>query len=621
MQDADLPSVDELVSEAARDFAQGDIEAAIATLSAASARDPDHMPVVFLAALLAWRLGDAAKALMLARRCFDKASMNGTVAEIVASLYAQTGDLTESLCYGKLAIALPVDATLAAWLPPNFPTFDAAFLTIQKTPLLAQARRLLAAGKLEEALNKARQHVEVSPDDWNGRLFYGTTLLRAGRDASALEILSPLTDAAEPVPPAASALARACAAVGEALSAQQWHDAAVRGAPDDASVAAARIADAPWLNVDSVQHAAWRAAWRTRFVQPPKPRQRRWSDEKLVIGYVVSAFADRQDAAAVAAVARAHARPGTTVIGYGLGAQSWNENVLLRGAFDNWRDVSGLDPATLAKTVAGDGVDVVIDVGGAASAVNLQALARINTALRVAWLADPAGLETAIYDAAIAPPAHAAIAAWPAPAGGYPLLREWTRAREHSPAEAHCRFGADVRLAQIDERTRRLWCAILEAAPTATLLLRANDMSMPVNINRLVERFGRRLAERIDVVDAPAAESFYRKVDLALAPAVAVSARVVGEALACGVPLLALDDGGLWQPYSRMLRDLGLAELVAADADAYVAQATALAGSPDRRAAQAARVAAVADRGGSVAGAIASAIETAARTALRRVAA
>ena len=153
MQDAALPSVDELAAEAARDFAQGDIEATIATLSAASARDPDHMPVVFLTALLAWRLGDAAKALVLARRCFEQASMNGTVAEIVASLYAQTGNLTESLCYGKLAIALPVDATLAAWLPPNFPTFDAAFLTIQKTPLLAQARRLLAAGKLEEALN------------------------------------------------------------------------------------------------------------------------------------------------------------------------------------------------------------------------------------------------------------------------------------------------------------------------------------------------------------------------------------------------------------------------------------------------------------------------------------
>jgi protein O-GlcNAc transferase len=621
MQDAALPSVGALVAEAARDFAQGNIEASIAALSAAGARDPDHMPVVFMAALVAWRLGDTAKALMLARRCFEQAPMNGTVAEIVASLYAQTGNLTESLYYGKLAIALPVDATLAAWLPPNFPTFDAAFLTIQDTPLLAHAQRLLAAGKLEEALDKARQHVEVSPDDADGRLFYGTALLRAGRDATALEILMPLADAAEPPPPAASALARAFAAVGEAASARQWHDAAVLGAPEDGAIAASRIADAPWLGVDAVEHTAWRAAWRTRFVQPGKPRQRRRSGEKLVIGYVVSAFADPQDAAAVASVARAHARPGTTVIGYGIGAQSWNENVLLRGAFDSWRDVSGLDPATLAKTVAGDGVDVVIDVGGTASAVNLQALARINTALRVAWLSDPAGLETAIYDAAIAPPAHAAIEAWPAPAGGYPLLRDWTREREHAPADARCRFGADIRLSQIDERTRSLWCAVLEAAPAATLLLRANDMATPANINRLVERFGRQLSARIDVVDAPTAESFYRTIDVALAPVVAVSARMAGEALACGVPLLALDDGGLWQPYPRLLRDLGLGDFVAGTADAYVAQAAALAGSAERRAAAATRVAPVADRGQGSAGAIASAIEAAARAALRRIAA
>jgi protein O-GlcNAc transferase len=619
MADAALRPVDELVAAAARDFAQGDIDASIAALSSAAAREPGHLSVNVMAALLAWRLGDLAKALSLAQRSFEQAPMNGTVAEMVSSFYAQTGNLTESLYYGKLAIALPVDQTFAAWLPADFPSFDAAFLTIQERPLLAQARRLLAAGRLEEALDRARQHVEVMPGDAEGRLFYGTTLLRAGRDAAALETLSPLAEGAMPSAAAASNLARAFAAVGEKAQARHWHETAVPGAVEDGEIAAARIADAPWLDVEAAELAAWRAEWRQRFVPAAKPRRRR-SGDKLTIGYFVSAFADRQDAAAAAAVARAHVRPGVAVVGYGVGAQSWNENVLLRGAFDTWRDVSGLDPATLAKTVSGDGVDVLIDVGGAASAVNLQALARINTALRVAWLTDPAGLEGAVYDAAIAPPAHAAIEIWPVPAGGYPLLREWTHERQHAAPEAHCRFGADVRLSQIDAQMVGLWCAILEKVPAATLLLRANDMAAPANIDRLVERFGRTMAARIDVVDAPAAEAFYRKVDVALAPAVAVSARMAGEALASGVPLVALDDGGLWQPYPRMLRDLDLGNLVAGSAEAYVAKAVALAAVAERTAILA-QVAPVADRGQEIARMIASAIKAAAQTALRRVAA
>ena len=44
--------------------------------------------------------------------------------------------------------------------------------------------------------------------------------------------------------------------------------------------------------------------------------------KKLVIGYLVSAFVDPEDAVAVAAVARAHDRAQVTVLGFGLGSQT-----------------------------------------------------------------------------------------------------------------------------------------------------------------------------------------------------------------------------------------------------------------------------------------------------------
>lgn len=613
-------SVRDLVAEAARDFAQGRMEAAIAALSATASRHPGDASVNFMAALIAWRLDDMAKALLSARRCFDEAPMNGTAAELLASLYAQTGDLVESLYYGKLAIALPADDVLAAWLPADFPSFDAAFLAIRETPLLAHARRLLASGKLEAALDKARQHVEVAPDDADGRLFHGAALLRAGRNAAALETLLPLADAAAPAPAAATALARAFAAAGEPAMARHWHDAAVAAAPEEATIAAARITDAPWLGVERAQDVAWRSAWRARFLSPARPRQRRGAGDTLRIGYIVAALAEPQDAVAVAAVAAAHARSATTVIGYGAGAQSWGENLLLRSGFDAWRDIAGLDSITLARTLAGDRLDVLIDASGVASPASLQALARIDRTLRVAWLADPAGFEDAVYDAVLSPAVPVSIESWRVPDAGYPLLRDWTRARPHRSEARHCRFGADARLCQIDARTAEIWRSVLDAAPAATLLLRANDMSTAASINRLVERFGQRLAARIDILDA-AAEDFYAKVDVALAPAVAVSPRSAAGALACGVPVLALGDGGPWQACARMLGDLALADFVAGNGGHYVAQAAALAASDEARAAAAARVSPLADRAQASAAAIASAIEAAARATLARFAA
>src|SRR6185437_1620118 len=116
-----------------------------------------------------------------------------------------------------------------------------------------------------------------------------------------------------------------------------------------------------------------------------------------------------------------------------------------------------------------------------------------NSALRVRWLGDAAGLGRAVYDAAMVPHGSSTVAAgelqqWSVGAG-YPLLRDLTRRIERTRDQV-CRFGADAYLCQIDATTIRLWQAALQAAPNSVLLLRANDMAGP-NIDRLVQRVGR----------------------------------------------------------------------------------------------------------------------------------
>ena len=404
--------------------------------------------------------------------------------------------------------------------------------------------------------------------------------------------------------------------MGEAAPAREWHDRACAAAPDDAIIAAARILDAPWLDGGATDGLT--ADWLKRFVRPGKPRHWRPAGDKITIAYLVSRFADPHDAAAVAAVARAHVRSGAVVIGYGLGAQSWDENAVLGGAFDKWRDITGLDPATLARTITVDGAAVVVDCAGFAAPGHLLTLARIPGAVRVGWHGQAAGLGQAVYDAVIAPAGQHDPEAevWDGGCGGYPLMRDWSRPRQRI-ADAALRFGSDAYLRQIDARSVELWLAALEAVPGSVLLLRANDMASTQNIARLVGRFGEGAAARVDVIDA-AADDFYRQVDVALAPVTGWSARMAAEALACGVPMVALDSAG---PYGAWLRDVGLSDFVAATPGAYVERASAVAQSSDELSLARAAAEAVAECGAGTAAAIAAAIEQSARTMLAKASA
>ena len=604
-------SASDAIAEAAAHLAAGDAEAALGALRRAAEADADSLRLRFLTGLIAWRLADLQQALTMLRACHDEAPMNGAVAEVLASLYAQAGDLSESLYFGKLSTALGPVADFSELMPPSFPSFGAAFLAIRERPLFARAKLLASAGQPIEGLDLARQHVALNPADDEARRFLGEGLLRAGGAAAAAGVLAPIATGVGATPAAMSLYARALASVGERAEARDLHEQACTVAPDDAGIAAARLADALWIEDDPARIDAWIADWVKRFCPPRKPAARAPASKKLIIGYALSALADPRDAAAIAAVARAHDRSRTTVIGYGIGAQSWRENTVFGGAVDKWRDVAGLDPATLSRILGSDGLSVVIDCGGAAAPRQLMAIARLGCGIRVSWLGQPGALGAPIYDAALG--RAGALPSW-GPDAAYPLVRDWVRPIERTPS-AVLRFGSDAGLNQLDAQTVALWSAVLRGSPEAVLLLRANDMAPGTNIDRLVARFGRDLAARIDIVDAATSEALYRGVDVALAPAKGGSPRMAAEAIACGVPVVALDAGGI---YGAFLRRLGLSgSLVAADERDYHSIALGLAGSADAREQVVAEVAEVARSGPATARRIAEIIETDAAAAAR----
>lgn len=599
----------EIVQAAARQLAEGDVEAALALIAEANALAPETLPVHFMTGLASWALGDIANAVVLIRDCHERDPMNGPIAEVLASLYAQVGNIGESLFFGKMGTALGNEGPFAALVPPSFPPFDVTFFAIKERPLFLRAKLQAATGKHIEAIKLAGQHLELFPDDQECRHFLGAALLRIGAGDAAGEVLDTGNAPAEVI----SLRARAFTLLGERAAAKEGHASACGAASDNREIAAAALADARWLEPDPSIIARRSQGWVERFCGARRPGSWGNGEGKLTIGYIVSDFSDPQDAAAVAAVARAHDKTSVTVHAYGRGQQSWDVNGMLSGAFQKWRDISAIDPMTLARVFQSDEVDVIVDLAGFEAPTTLLALARLGSALRLSWLGLPLGLGGRIYDGVLTEVGESlelsGLPALSIGAGGYPLVRNWTRRLERYRASVP-QFGADVGLAHLDPETVGLWTRVLAACPEAKLVLRANDFSSKANVGRLIARFGRELAGRIDVSAAEGLEDFYASIDIALTPIHAASPRRAAEALACGVVPVALDGRDLRQLHGAFLTQVGLPELVASSPDAYVELAAGLVRNVGP---VAEKVSALAAHGESSAAAIAAGIERAAR--------
>src|ERR1700722_2030324 len=88
------------------------------------------------------------------------------------------------------------------------------------------------------------------------------------------------------------------------------------------------------------------------------------------------------------------------------------------------------------------------------------------------------------------------------------------------------------------------------------------------------------LAARIDLRSVARASEFYQVVDIALLPLCGASPRAAAEALANGVPAVAMAGG----PYGEFLAGRGFGKrFVAEDGPRYCSIATALAQSPEAR--------------------------------------
>jgi predicted O-linked N-acetylglucosamine transferase (SPINDLY family) len=348
--------------------------------------------------------------------------------------------------------------------------------------------------------------------------------------------------------------------------------------------------------------AAFRA-WAARFEAPLAPLRRphangRDPERRLRIGYVSGDFFKHAVSNFIEPVLRHHDRAAFTAVCYATRSQADEQTQVLRALACEWREVAALDDEALATRVREDQIDILVDLSSHTVGHRLLAFARKPAPVQITWLGYPAttGLDCMDYrisDAVSDPPGVAQAlhserllylprTQWcyrPDPAAppvrGLPAL-----------AAGRVTFGSFNNAAKLNDGVLRLWARVLAALPEA----RINVACVPDPESR------RRIADTlIENGAAPAqvtvdgsldAVEFWRvrdDIDIVLDAHPYNGTTTTCEALWAGLPVITLAGShGAARSATAILTAAGLAELVAASEDDYVAIAARLAGDLPR---------------------------------------
>ena len=353
--------------------------------------------------------------------------------------------------------------------------------------------------------------------------------------------------------------------------------------------------------------AAWSAEV-ARRAHPPlgqiaRTRQatRAGHGDRIRLGYLSSDFRDHAVAQLSAAVFGLHDRKRFEVIAYCANAEdsSLPRQRIVKGC-DRFVDVQALGDRQLAERIAGEGIDILIDMNGLTAANRMGALALRAAPIQATWLGYPGTtgarfVDYLIADPVVAPPAHQPFFSeqlcrlphcyLPHDPDEAVAQEAMTRARWDLPAGAlvFCSFNQTQKL---DRATFDIWAGLLREIPGSVLWLHGRDALTDANLRRAVGERGVD-PQRLIFADKPAKPVHLQRLALA---DIALDTRGYNghttslDALWVGLPLVA-ELGGHFaaRVAASALMALGLPGLVAREPGRYADIALKLARDPSAR--------------------------------------
>lgn len=325
----------------------------------------------------------------------------------------------------------------------------------------------------------------------------------------------------------------------------------------------------------------------------------RSTDQRIRLGYISPDFRTHAVGLLMQDVFRLHDRSRFEVFGYSLVAGDGSDvRRKIESGVDSHRDVTGLSDEAIARCIADDGIDILIDLAGYTDHARCGVFARRPAGIQVNYLGYAASLgaayiDYAIVDPIVCPPGSERY--WTeklvrlptafAPAGSdSPVGPVRSRSELGLPDTGfvYCCFANSYK---IDPTVFDTWMKILGRVPGACLWLAQNHRDTMLNLRREAQSRGIDPGRLVFVPlePVPAYLARYRIADVFLDTRWFNAHTTVMDALRSGVPVLTVaGETAASRLAASVLHALEMPDLIAATLEELEEKAVALALDPGR---------------------------------------
>lgn len=277
-------------------------------------------------------------------------------------------------------------------------------------------------------------------------------------------------------------------------------------------------------------------------------------------------------------------------VAYSTSRHADSRTEALRPHFAEWVDAPLLDATALARRIAGDRIDVLVDLSGHTQGHRLPVFAQKPAPVALSWLgySGTTGLDSIDYlvaDDRVVPEGDERFLSerpWRLPHGYLCFPPAQLPARPRRGAGEAFTFGSFNSHNKLSPETLAAWATILKGVPGSRLLLKSRGLADADTVAATLAAFARhgigedRLTLMARTPTLQAHLDLYAEMDIALDPFPYNGTTTTMEALRMGVPVLSLKgDRYISRVGWSLLANAGLDDWVAEDVDAYVAQAIA----------------------------------------------
>lgn len=380
--------------QAMQKFNEGDLESAIRICKEIMQAAPDDPKPYFVMAIIAYKMKDLGQALHMAGVAHEMAPDIKEYMDILASISARAGRLTDAVYFGKLATSAESDPNLRGVLPPQLADLAASMKAAAPSMHALEGEGALNLGKYWVALREFGAELRINPENAMALIGLARSALAVGRQTQAIGALQTLLRLEPENMMAHALLARALVRVGRNGESRAAAMRAIKECGDGAEVylqAMTALQESVGIETDTLKQIARDfAADFARENDMDEVERYLIAPEKPVhIGYMSNGFYRCPTAEFISPWFGVSPPKEFQISGYQQSIPTDTVTAQIMQGCTNWRKTYDVDPWTLAISLAADELDVLVDMSHPDGETQATAVALTSSAVRVGMTALP----------------------------------------------------------------------------------------------------------------------------------------------------------------------------------------------------------------------------------------